>query len=224
MRLVLATMLIASGLAVTCVSSGTAHADQDTCPPVCDRIPDTAWISPAGIPLNFDVPLAVAGRASGADHWHDDASVPVRGGVCDSRVPARHPQLLRSPAERPSATPQASGSCRPKSCTGAETPHTAARTRRRCSTTAAAALRGCQLGAAAESPSVTTRRAQSTGRGDQRTGDHPHLSCRTPGKQHDQRTDAVVRGASAAALADNSDAQVLDAMTSPVCAAYIGSC
>jgi len=52
MRLVLATMLIASCVAVGCVSSAAAHADQETCPPVCDRIPDTAWVLPNAIPLN----------------------------------------------------------------------------------------------------------------------------------------------------------------------------
>src|ERR1700731_3569018 len=52
MRLVLATMLVASGLAVGCMSLVAAHADPETCPPVCDRIPDTAWISSSGIPLN----------------------------------------------------------------------------------------------------------------------------------------------------------------------------
>src|ERR1700722_12507723 len=53
MRLVLAATLIASGLLVACVSSwGFAVADPETCPPVCDKIPDTAWISPSAIPLN----------------------------------------------------------------------------------------------------------------------------------------------------------------------------
>src|SRR6201988_5549448 len=64
MRLVLATMLVASGLAVGCMSLVAAHADPQPCPPVCDRIPDTAWISSSGIPLNstyrWPSPAAVA--------------------------------------------------------------------------------------------------------------------------------------------------------------------
>src|ERR1700744_6801316 len=52
MRLVLATMLVASGLAVGCTSLVVAHADPETCPPVCAQIPDTAWIVSSAIPLN----------------------------------------------------------------------------------------------------------------------------------------------------------------------------
>jgi len=48
MRLVIAMMLVACGLAV----SPRAAADPDTCPPNCDRIPDAAWIAPWAIPLN----------------------------------------------------------------------------------------------------------------------------------------------------------------------------
>lgn len=45
MRIVLAALLIAGVLAPTAV------ADPQTCPTVCDRIPDTAWIATADIPL-----------------------------------------------------------------------------------------------------------------------------------------------------------------------------
>ena len=48
MRLVIAMMLVACGLAVP----PHAAADSDTCPPNCDRIPDAAWIAPWAMPLN----------------------------------------------------------------------------------------------------------------------------------------------------------------------------
>lgn len=48
MRLVIAVMLVACGLAIP----PHAAADSDTCPPNCDRIPDAAWVPPWAIPLN----------------------------------------------------------------------------------------------------------------------------------------------------------------------------
>lgn len=48
MRMVLAAVLAACGLAV----APPVAADPENCPPACDRIPDAAWISPWAIPLN----------------------------------------------------------------------------------------------------------------------------------------------------------------------------
>lgn len=48
MRLAIAVVLVACGLAI----APPAAADPDTCPPNCDRIPDAAWIAPWAIPLN----------------------------------------------------------------------------------------------------------------------------------------------------------------------------
>ena len=48
MRMVLAVLLAAGGL----VFATPAAADPETCPPACDRIPDSAWIASWAIPLN----------------------------------------------------------------------------------------------------------------------------------------------------------------------------
>ncbi len=48
MRLVLAVMVVACGLAV----APAAVADPESCPPHCDRIPDAAWMAPWALPLN----------------------------------------------------------------------------------------------------------------------------------------------------------------------------
>ena len=48
MRLVLAVILAAGGLAV----APTAAAEPYNCPPACDSIPDSAWVPPWSIPLN----------------------------------------------------------------------------------------------------------------------------------------------------------------------------
>jgi hypothetical protein len=51
MRVVLATMLVAGSVLVAPMAAIPAHADPETCPPVCDRIPDTAWIRRRDVPL-----------------------------------------------------------------------------------------------------------------------------------------------------------------------------
>ncbi|MFN8033774.1 MAG: ATPase [Mycobacterium sp.] len=48
MRMVLAMVLAACGLAV----APPAAAEPENCPPACDRIPDAAWIASWAIPLN----------------------------------------------------------------------------------------------------------------------------------------------------------------------------
>jgi hypothetical protein len=48
MRIVLAVLLAAGGLLV----ATPAAAEPETCPPACDRIPDSAWIASWAIPLN----------------------------------------------------------------------------------------------------------------------------------------------------------------------------
>jgi hypothetical protein len=223
MRLVLATMLIASGLVVGCMPLVAAHADPETCPPVCDRIPDTAWISSSAIPLNstyrWPSPAGVAvpmtGTATPRFRFEEVCATPA------------FPQDIRNSAVAGRATvtnPQGQWQLQ------AQVLHwrgDTARGGQNASSVlevAAAALRGCQLGAAAESPSITS--------------DEPN------------RLAAVISGpvivhTYLVAHPENStiseltlwsseppqvpwpvifDAQVLDAMTSPVCAAYIGSC
>ncbi|RDH78807.1 ATPase [Mycolicibacterium moriokaense] len=51
MRLILAVLLTAVGLAVAPGASGPAYARPMDCPPNCDRIPDSAWIDPTALPL-----------------------------------------------------------------------------------------------------------------------------------------------------------------------------
>lgn len=48
MRRVLAAVLLAAAFPM----APTAHAEPETCPAVCDRIPNTAWIAPGALPLN----------------------------------------------------------------------------------------------------------------------------------------------------------------------------
>ena len=51
MRLLLAVALATCGLAFVPSTVGPARAVPGECPPICDAIPDSAWIDPAAIPL-----------------------------------------------------------------------------------------------------------------------------------------------------------------------------
>jgi hypothetical protein len=224
MRLVLAATLIAGDLLVACVSSsGFAVADPETCPPVCDKIPDTAWISSSAIPLNATY------------HWPSpaDSAVPMTGGatprfrfeeVC--ATPA-FPQDTRNSAVASRVAvekPQGQWQLR------AEVVHWRGDTARggQSATSvfdiAAAALRGCQLGASAESPSITI-------------GEPNRLAAVISGPvlmhtylvAHPENSTVSELALWASEPPQLpwpiiSDSQVLDAMTSPVCAAYVGSC
>jgi hypothetical protein len=73
MRVILATMLLAGGVVVASMAAIPTHADPETCPAVCDRIPDGAWIRQRDVPLNSTyswpvlagVAVAVTGTGAG---------------------------------------------------------------------------------------------------------------------------------------------------------------
>ena len=51
MRLLLAVALATCGLAIAPSAGWPARAVPGECPPICDAIPDAAWIAPTSIPL-----------------------------------------------------------------------------------------------------------------------------------------------------------------------------
>jgi hypothetical protein len=207
MRLVAAATLIATGLLVACVSSSRiAVADPETCPPVCDKIPDTAWISPSPIPLNSTY------------HWPSPAgsAVPLTGAATPR---FRFEEVCATPAlpqdTRNSAVAARSTADQPRGQwqLRAEVVHWRGDT-----------TRGCQLGAATESPSVTV--------------DEPdRLSAVVSGPvimhtylvahpENSTLSELTLWASDPVQLPWPiiSDAQVLDAMASPLCTAYLGSC
>jgi hypothetical protein len=220
MRLVLAATLIAGGLLVACASSaGFAVADPETCPPVCDKIPDTAWISSSAIPLNstYHWP-ALAGSAVSLT----GTSTPRFRFEEVCATPA-FPQDTRNSAVAGRATvgnPQGQWQLR------AQVLHWRGDTAQGGQDVTSvfgitgAALRGCQQGAAAESPSITT--------------DEPNrlaavISVHTYLVAHPENStisELTLWASDPPQLPWPiiSDSQVLDAMSSPICAAYIGSC
>jgi hypothetical protein len=222
MRLVLATMLVASGVALGCMSSVAAHADPETCPPVCDQIPDTAWIVSSAIPLNSTyrwpslagLAAPMTGMATPRFRFEEVCATPA------------FPQDTRNSAVASRATvTNAQGQWQLQ----AQVLHwrgDTARGGQNASSVfdvAAAALRGCQLGAPAESPSVTVDEpnrlaAVISGPVIMHTYLVAHPENSTIGELTLWSTEPQVPWPVI------SDGQVLDAMTSPICAAYIGSC
>jgi hypothetical protein len=222
MRLVLATMLVASGVALGCISSVAAHADPETCPPVCDQIPDTAWIVSSAIPLNSTyrwpslagLAAPMTGMATPRFRFEEVCATPA------------FPQDTRNSAVASRATvTNAQGQWQLQ----AQVLHwrgDTARSGQNASSVfdvAAAALRGCQLGAPAESPSVTVDEpnrlaAVISGPVIMHTYLVAHPENSTIGELTLWSTEPQVPWPVI------SDGQVLDAMTSPICAAYIGSC
>ncbi len=83
-RVILATVLIAGGVVVAPVAAIPAHADPETCSPVCDRIPDSAWIHRRDMPL------------SSVYHWPSLASVAVP--VTGTTPRFRFEELCATPA------------------------------------------------------------------------------------------------------------------------------
>src|ERR1700744_5856688 len=106
MRLILAATLIVGGLSLACLSScGFAGADPEACPPVCDKIPDTAWISSSAIPLNAtyrwpslaESAVPMTGGATRRFRFEEVCATPVfppetRNSAVASRVAVDKPQ------------------------------------------------------------------------------------------------------------------------------------
>jgi hypothetical protein len=222
MRVVLAVMLIASGLTVGFVSS-PAHADQETCPPVCDKIPDTAWIASSAIPMYSTyrwpslagVAVPMTGVATPRFRFEDVCATPAfpqdtRNSAVVGRAtvvsPQGHWQLQAQVLHWRGDT--ARGGENVSSVFGV----------------AAAALRGCQLGAPAESPSITVdepNRLAAVVSGPVIM--HTYLVAHP---ENSSISELTLWSAESPQVPWPviSDAQVLDALMSPVCAAYIGSC
>jgi hypothetical protein len=221
MRVILATMMVAGGVMAAPMAAITAHADPDTCPPVCDLIPDSAWLLRRDVPLNsiYRWP-ALAGVA-----------VPVTGTGAGSGPRFRFEELCATPAVPQDPRSYAvAGRATVVNPEGqwqlqAQVLHWRGDTARggqmaaSVFSTAAAALRGCQ-----QSSSITT--------------DEPNRMAAVISGPATLHTYLIAHPASSTiselALWSSTppqvpwpvvtDAQVLDALTAPLCTAYISSC
>jgi len=215
---VVATVLVTAGLLV----SPGVGADPQSCPAVCDQIPDTAWIA-AG-----DIPLAATHR------WPALAAVAVA--ETGAPAPLRVEELCRRPAEtggpRRYAVAARATVARPDRQwqLQAQILHWRGETWRggqlatEVFNAAVAVLRGCQRAAPDQSPSVTV--------------DEPGRVAAAIAGPVLAHTYLVVHPQSSTLSALTlwstaparpawpplDDGVVLDALFSPLCAAYLGSC
>ena len=199
-------------------------ADPDTCPPNCDRIPASAWIDSAAIPL--DAKYA----------WPNLAGVAVFvqrprfrfEEVCASPPTPKDPRDFAVAAKATVANPPGQWQLqaqvlhwRGESWYGGQLADQVLRS-------AATALRGCLLNAPSTSPSITTDEPG-------RLASVLSVAGAAPMVVHSYlvsqpQSGSVVELAMWAATppAENwpviPDAQVFDALVAPLCTAYIASC
>lgn len=215
--MILVTVLLAGGLAV----APLVRADSETCPPVCDKIPDTAWIPPQAVPLNSTY------------RWPSLAGIAVP--LTGSTPRFRFEELCATPQfpqdTRDSAVAARASVANPQDQwqLQAQVMHWRGDTARGGQNVvsvfniAAAALRGCQLGSPAQSPSVTadgTNRLAVVISGPVIM--HTYLVAHPQSSTLSELT--LWSTAPQVPWPVLSDDQVLDAMTAPLCEAYISSC
>ena len=224
MRMMLAAVLAACGLAMAASPVVPAYALPRDCPPNCDRIPDSAWIDSTTIPLYS------------AYHWAGLAGVAVtatnprfRFEEACGTPPVPNDARSFAVASR-AVVPQPEGQWQLQ----VQVMHWRGETWRggqlasAVFDTAVAALRGCQLTSPLSSPSLTTDAPDRMAAA---------VSGVLPGQQvlHEYllvnpRNSTVVEVAMWATTPPRvdwppvSDPQVLDAMAGPLCTAYLDSC
>ena len=222
MRVILATILVAGGLVVALFVVAPAHAEPQTCPPVCDQIPDTAWIQQRAMPLNsvYNWPV-LAGQAvqvtgSGPRFRFESlcAAPPVRQDPRDSAVAAR------ATVVRPDGQWQLQ----------AQILHWRGDTARggwmaaSVFSNAVAALRGCQQGSPQQSPSITSDEPnRMAGVISGPVIMHTYLVAHVASSTISELT-LWSSGPPQVPWPSMADDPVLDSMTAPLCEAYIASC
>jgi hypothetical protein len=222
MRLLLAVALATCGLAVAPSTSWPARAVPGECPPICDAIPDSAWIDPTAIPL---YPVY---RWPGLAGLSVTVPSPRFGfeAMCGSPLLANDPRAYAVAARSVVLHQEGQWNLlvqvvhwRGDAATGGATALTTLETARY-------RLRDCQSTAAQASPSVTTNDPQRIGAV---ISDAGHQVMREY-LLADPNSSTIVELAMWSALPPQvdwpavADAQILDAMAAPLCNAYIRSC
>jgi hypothetical protein len=221
---VFATIMVAGGLVAGLVFVVPAPAEPETCPPVCDQIPTSAWISSPAVPANsiykwpalagLAVPVTGAGSAPRFRFEQLCGARTLPGDPRDSAVAAR------------ASVPHPDGQWQLQ----AQILHWRGDTARGGSiaasvfSNAVAALRGCQLGAPLQSPSTTTDepiRMAAVISGPVIM--HTYLVAHVASSTISELT-LWSSGPSQAPWPMMADNKVLDSMTAPLCEAYIASC
>lgn len=222
MRAMLATIVVVGGLVVAVVAVPPVRAEPETCPPLCDTVPATAWVRARDVPLNAQY------------RWPRLAGVAIALAGTTPRF--RFEQICRTP-RFPQDTRNSSVAARATVVHAddqwqmqAQVLHWRGDTARGGQIAASVfgaavtALRACQLGAPLQSPSVTddepTRMAAVI------SGPvimHTYLVAHVWSSTISELT-LWSSGRPQVPWPVISDSAVLDAMIAPLCEAYIGSC
>ena len=224
MRMMLAAILAAWGLAIAPGAVGPAYALPMDCPPNCDRIPNSAWIDPTALPLysTYRWPglAGIAVTATNPRFRFEEAcaSPPVpddpRGFAVAARAAVPQPdgqwqlqvQVMHWRGETWRGGQLACGGLRQGGGRAARLP----------------------VDLSADIAVAHHRRPRPGGRGGQRgaarSGGAARISAGQPAQQHRRRGGAVGNDPPRVDWPAVPDAQVLDAMNAPLCTAYIDSC
>jgi hypothetical protein len=224
MRLMLAAVMATCGMAIASTSANSALAAPVDCPPNCDRIPDSAWIEPTDVPLYpvYHWPalagLAVTSAEPRFRFEETCATAPVAGDARAYAVAAR--AVVATPDGQWQLQVQVMH-WRGETWRGGQIALATFQA-------AVAALRSCQLTAPSTSPSITTDEAERaaaviSGSGPGQPVVHEYLVAHP-------RSSTVAELAMWASSPPRvdwpsvPDAQLLNALTAPLCTAYIDSC
>ena len=217
----LALALATCGLAIA-PTDWPAHAVPGVCPPICDAIPDGAWIVPSSIPL---YPVY---RWPGLAGLSVTAPSPRFGfeAMCDSPPVADDPRTYAVAARSVVMQPEGQWNLlvqiihwRGDTVQGGPTALAVLDTAR-------SRLRDCQSTSARTSPSITTSDPQQIAAVISEAGSqvmHEYLLVHP-------ESSSIVELAMWSALPPRvewssvDDAQVFDSLTAPLCNAYLGSC
>lgn len=219
MRMLLVLVLLAGGLA-SLPSAPRAAADQETCPPTCDRIPDTAWIPPWDIPLNSRYtwpPLSAVAVTATAPRFRFEE-------LCGSASVAQDPRSYAVAERAVVSNPEAQWQLQAQVIHWRGETWRGGQLAQNVFNTAVAALRACQRTAPDSSPSLTVDKlGEMAAVVSGPTILHEYLVANP---DNSTVTELSLWSTSPpltpwAALADST---VLDALAAPLCAAYLGSC
>jgi hypothetical protein len=221
-RLLLAVVVAACGLAIAPSAGWPARAVPGQCPPICDAIPDEAWIASTSIPL-YSVY-----RWPGLAGLSVTAPSPRFGfeALCGSAPMANDPRAYAVAARSVVLHQEGQWNLlvqvvhwRGDTATGGPTALTTLETAR-------SRLRDCQSTAVEASPAITTDESRRVAAVISAPGQqvmHEYLLAH-PGSS------SIVELAMWSSLPVKvnwppvADAQVFEAMAAPLCSAYLGSC
>ncbi len=223
MRVILATMLVVGGFAVALIAVVPVHADPETCPATCDQIPNSAWLPQHAVPLDAAynwpalagaaVPLTGAGTARFQfEELCDSPALPqdARDSAVAARVTVTHPDgqwQLRAQILHWRGDTARGGQLAASVFSNA-----------------VGALRACQQRTPAESPSITSdepNRMAAVLSGP--VVMHTYLVAHRASSTISELT-LWSSGPQQVPWPTMGDDPVLNALTAPLCDAYIASC